>query len=109
MAVLEPSLGVMAPLRFRQERMRAAALEGYVTATSVADALVERGVPFRSAHGIVGRLVAEAEALGMRLDELPAASFAAAFSGEEPAPASPAALRAAGAPGSALARPRGTR
>jgi len=112
MAVLESSLqvmaGVMATLRFRPERMRAAALEGYVTATSVADALVERGVPFRSAHGIVGRLVAEAEALGMRLDELPDASFAAAFSGEEPAPASPAELRAAATLESALARPRVT-
>ena len=112
MAVLESSLqvmaGVMATLRFRPERMRAAALEGYVTATSVADALVERGVPFRSAHGIVGRLVAEAEALGMRLDELPDASFAAAFSGEELAPASPAELRAAATLESALARPRVT-
>ncbi len=112
MAVLESSLlvmaGVVATLRFRPERMRAAALEGYVTATSVADALVERGVPFRAAHGIVGRLVAEAEALGLRLDELPDAAFAAAFSGEGPAPASPDELRAAATLEAALARPRVT-
>jgi len=112
LAVLESSLLVMAAvvatLRFRPERMRAAALEGYVTATSVADALVERGVPFRSAHGIVGRLVAEAEALGLRLDELPDAAFAAALDGEGPAPASPDELRAAATLEAALARPRVT-
>jgi argininosuccinate lyase len=112
MAVLESSLlvmaGVVATLRFRPERMRAAALEGYVTATSVADALVERGVPFRAAHGIVGRLVAEAEALGLRLDELPDAAFAAALAGEGPAPASPDELRAAATLEAALARPRVT-
>ena len=112
MAVLESSLlvmaGVVATLRFRPERMRAAALEGYVTATSVADALVERGVAFRVAHGIVGRLVAEAEALGLRLDELPDAAFAAALAGEGPAPTSPDELRAAATLEAALARPRVT-
>jgi argininosuccinate lyase len=109
MAVLESALQVMAgvvgSLRFRPERMRAAALEGYVTATSVTDTLVERGVPFRIAHGIVGRLVAEAEARGLRLDELPDAAFAGAFGGEGPAPASPEELRAAATLEAALARP----
>ena len=38
--------------------MRAAADEGYTTATAVADALVRRGVPFRAAHHVVGSLVA---------------------------------------------------
>ena len=38
-------------------RMRAAADEGYTTATAVADALVRRGVPFRAAHHVVGALV----------------------------------------------------
>jgi argininosuccinate lyase len=112
MAVLESSLQVMAgvvgSLRFRPERMRAAALEGYVTATSLADTLVERGVPFRIAHGIVGRLVAQAEARGLRLDELPDAAFAAAFGGEGPAPASAEELRAAATIEAALARPRVT-
>ena len=70
MAVLESSLrvmaGLIATLAVRPERMRAAALEGYVTATSVADTLVERGLPFRDAHGVVGALVAEAESRGCR-------------------------------------------
>ena len=51
--------------------MREAAEEGYTTATAVADALVRRGVPFRAAHHIVGSLVAEAEAEGLGLDEVP--------------------------------------
>jgi argininosuccinate lyase len=112
MVVLESSLlviaGVIGTLRFRPERMRAAALEGYLTATSVADALVEHGVPFRGAHAIVGRLVAEAETRGLRLDELPDAAFAAAFGGEASPPASAEELRSAATLEAALARPRVT-
>ena len=52
-------------------RMREAAGEGYTTATAVADALVRRGMPFRAAHHIVGSLVAQAEAAGIGLDEIP--------------------------------------
>ncbi len=54
-----------------RERMRAAADEGYTTATAVADALVRRGVPFRTAHHVVGSLVAQAEEDGLGLDEVP--------------------------------------
>ena len=46
--------------------MRTAAGEGYTTATAVADTLVRRGVPFRTAHHVVGALVAEAEDAGTR-------------------------------------------
>ena len=71
----EASLGVMAglvtTLTVDRERMRAAAGEGYTTATAVADALVRRGVPFRVAHHIVGSLVAEAEGEGIGLDAIP--------------------------------------
>ncbi|MFI5255437.1 MAG: argininosuccinate lyase [Candidatus Limnocylindrales bacterium] len=112
LAVLEASLevmaGVMASLRFRPERMRAAAREGHVTATSVADLLVERGVPFRVAHGIVGRLVADAEARGVRLDELPDDAFAAALGPELTGSASGDDLRAAATLEAALERPRVT-
>jgi argininosuccinate lyase len=54
-----------------RDRMRAAADEGYTTATAVADALVRRGIPFRVAHHVVGSLVAQAEEAGVRLDEVP--------------------------------------
>ena len=64
-AVYGSSLGVMSglldTLSVDRERMRAAADEGYTTATAVADALVRRGIPFRVAHHVVGSLVAQAE------------------------------------------------
>lgn len=42
---------------FRADRMRAACAQGFVTATDVADYLASKGVPFRDAHHVVGRLV----------------------------------------------------
>jgi argininosuccinate lyase len=51
--------------------MRAAAAQGYSTATDLADWLVrEAGVPFREAHHITGRAVKAAEERGCELDEL---------------------------------------
>jgi argininosuccinate lyase len=74
-AVFGTSLRVMAglieTLRVDAARMREAASEGYTTATAVADALVRRGVAFRTAHHIVGSLVAQAEGEGIGLDEIP--------------------------------------
>jgi argininosuccinate lyase len=74
-ATLEASLGVMAglveTLTVDRDRMRAAADEGYTTATAVADALVRRGVPFRNAHHVVGSLVAQAEEAGIELGDVP--------------------------------------
>jgi argininosuccinate lyase len=73
--VLETSLlvmtGLIEGLLVDGERMMAAAGDGYTTATAVADTLVEMGVPFRAAHGVVGSLVAAAEAAAMTLDALP--------------------------------------
>ena len=40
-------------------------------ATDLADYLVERGVPFREAHGLAGRAVRKAIELGVSLDQLP--------------------------------------
>jgi len=74
-ATWEASLGVMAglieTLSVDEERMRAAAAQGYITATAVADTLVRRGVPFRSAHHVVGSLVAQADVAGLGLDGIP--------------------------------------
>ena len=70
-AAYEASLGVMAGListmTVDRARMAAAAEDGYTTATTLADALVRRGVPFRAAHHIVGSLVAAAERDGVRI------------------------------------------
>lgn len=52
--------------------MRKASEKGHLLATDLADFLVrERGVPFRKAHFIVGKLVAEAEKMGVDISELP--------------------------------------
>jgi len=72
---LEAILGVLPPLlaslTFRTERMRAAAGEHYATATDLADYLVRKGLPFRQAHEIVGRVVRHALEAGRPLDALP--------------------------------------
>ncbi len=44
-------------LKFNRNRMLESAAGGFSTATDVADYLVMKGIPFREAHGIVGRLV----------------------------------------------------
>ncbi|HEX7473357.1 MAG TPA: argininosuccinate lyase [Candidatus Limnocylindrales bacterium] len=71
-ATLDASLAIMAglidTLAVDRERMRAAADEGYTTATAVADALVRRGVAFRVAHHVVGSLVGQAEEAAVGLD-----------------------------------------
>jgi argininosuccinate lyase len=54
----------------------AAAVDAGMLATELADFLVREGVPFREAHGMVGRLVRFAEELGCGVDELPADVFA---------------------------------
>jgi argininosuccinate lyase len=53
------------------ERMRAAARDGFATATDLADYLVRKGLPFRDAHEVVARAVRHAETLGCDLAELP--------------------------------------
>ena len=89
--VLASSLRVMATvmdgLAFDADRMRQAALQGHVTATSVADTLVEHGLPFRAAHHVAGRLVAEAERRVIRLDQLGDDAFREALEGEDDADA----------------------
>ena len=52
-------------------RMLAAAQDGFLNATDLADYLVLRGEPFRLAHEIAGRIVQHCTALGRRIEELP--------------------------------------
>ncbi|MDW7712465.1 MAG: argininosuccinate lyase [Deferrisomatales bacterium] len=58
-------------LRVRPERAREALRAGHLTATDLADYLVGKGLPFRQAHEVVGRIVGHLEAAGGSLDELP--------------------------------------
>lgn len=55
---IEATTRLLPSLTVRVDRMRAACDDGFVTATDVADHLAARGVPFREAHHVVGRLVA---------------------------------------------------
>lgn len=54
-----------------RERMRSAAMQGYATATDLADYLVRKGVPFRDAHEVVGKAVRHGIERGLDLSELP--------------------------------------
>jgi argininosuccinate lyase len=72
--VLPAVAGAVAELTFRPDRMRAA-LSGSMMATDLADYLVRKGATFREAHGVVGRLVREAESRRCELPALPVSTF----------------------------------
>jgi argininosuccinate lyase len=76
-AVLPAFAGMVATMTLNYERMAENATAGFALATDVADWLVVRGVPFRDAHEIAGRLVAACEAKGVDLDELSDGEYAA--------------------------------
>jgi len=69
---LPAMMGVVEGLEPVEERMRAA-LDPQLLATDLADGLVALGVPFREAHGFVGRLVLEAESRSESFVALPSA------------------------------------
>ena len=75
--------GLMDTLSVDAVRMRAAADQGFTTATAVADALVRRGVAFRSAHHVVGALVAVADARGVGLGAISDGEVIAALRGSD--------------------------
>jgi argininosuccinate lyase len=79
--VVLPTLRIFAAmlpaLRFNLDRMRSAAGQSFSLATDIADYLVKKGMPFRDAHDVVGRLVREAEARGCELNGLPFSSYSA--------------------------------
>ena len=78
---VELSLKVLAPMLrtavFHPENMRAAAAKGFINATDCADYLVGRGIPFRDAYSITGRLVNRCTELGLTLEELPLSEYQA--------------------------------
>ena len=67
---LDALMGALATASFRPDRMRKALDAGYVTATELADWLVTKGVPFREAHEITGKLVRQAIEKGVDLAAL---------------------------------------
>lgn len=76
---VKASLAITAELldntEFNVQRLRAATVGGFMTATDLADYLVRRNMPFRQAHGVVGRIVAhcqerECELVDLTIGEL---------------------------------------
>lgn len=70
-ASLEIMRELAAGVKVKRARMAAAAVDGYMNATDLADYLVARGVPFRSAHGIVGKIVRVCAERNIKIEELP--------------------------------------
>ena len=80
---VEACLGIMAPMletmKPRTDNMRRAAQEGFINATDLADYLVGKGLPFRSAYKISGALVAECGRRGCVLETLPLEVYQAQY------------------------------
>ncbi len=77
-ACLDMATAIVSHTEFRTEHIAAGLDEGFLDATSLAEYLVKKGVPFRQAHGVVGGLVAKCEGLGKQLGELGMEDFTAA-------------------------------
>ncbi len=74
LTVTAPMLGTMTLL---PENMRRAAAAGFINATDLADYLVGRGMPFRTAYKLTGELVADCTKAGATLEDLPLEAYKA--------------------------------
>ncbi len=61
---------MLSTMKFNKEAMEKSAVNGFANATDAADYLVNKGVPFRDAHGIIGRLVLYCIDKGVGIDAL---------------------------------------
>ena len=62
--------GMLSTMQFKKDNMRASAKNGFTNATDAADYLVNHGVPFRDAHGVVGQLVLYCIEKNIALDDM---------------------------------------
>ena len=62
--------GMLSTMQFKKDNMHASAKNGFTNATDAADYLVNHGVPFRDAHGIVGQLVLYCIEKNIALDDM---------------------------------------
>lgn len=69
-ASLSITAELLANSAFNTDRMKEATYGGFMTATDIADYLVTKNMPFRQAHGVVGRIVALCQQRGVELMEL---------------------------------------
>ena len=72
---LKTFIPMLETMRVNKDKMRAAAAGGFINATDGADYLVKKGMPFRDAYKISGRLVAECIDKGLTLETLPLESY----------------------------------
>jgi argininosuccinate lyase len=72
---LELAPSIIAGAELRKDRIAARLEDGFLDATVLMEYLIRKGVPMRSGHETVGRLVAHCEARGCRLAELPLAEL----------------------------------
>ena len=69
--------GMLSTMKFNKEIMRNSANNGFTNATDAADYLVNHGVPFRDAHGIVGQIVLYCIEKGIAIDDMSLAELKA--------------------------------
>lgn len=67
--------GMIDTMKFRRDVMEKSARHGFTNATDAADYLVGKGIPFRDAHAIIGRIVLDCIDRGCVLDDLPLEEF----------------------------------
>jgi argininosuccinate lyase len=85
LATVKIAAGALAATRFRKEQLRQAAEDPALVATELADYLAVRGVPFREAHEITGKVLRAAEQEGKTIRDMPSArlkEFSPAFGGD---------------------------
>ena len=76
-ASLRVTATVLRNIAIDKERAAAAATSGYMNATELADYLVRKGMPFREAHEVVGKIVMRAIESGKELDQIDLSQFSA--------------------------------
>ena len=62
--------GMLTTMKFNKGKMRLSANNGFTNATDAADYLVKHGVPFRDAHGIIGKIVLYCIERGIAIDDM---------------------------------------
>ena len=67
---LQLFIGMLSTIKFNEHAMELSAKNGFTNATDAADYLVNHGVPFRDAHGIIGKLVLYCIDQNKAIDEL---------------------------------------
>lgn len=69
-ACLELNTEMLKKIRFNKSAMESALSGGFITATDIADYLTRKGLPFRDAHEVSGKIVSYAEDKGIELEDL---------------------------------------